>query len=134
MATVVEPYNLLQIQDRLKADTGKDFPPNGPNGLVADRIAPTTWDISDTTGTFSDAEIASAVSATVYDEDHGRDADEVWLRRQGLAQLTAIGQGSGGMTNAQQTAATRLMARVLMRIVRRKFTQPEDGHSPIDEP
>ena len=76
MAAAGQPFNLRQFHDGLLAA----FP---------DRTVPEGWglrasgaEVEDPFGVFTDAEIAGVIAGTVFDEDHGRDPDLLFLRDQ----------------------------------------------------
>ena len=126
MAIAVEPFNGQQIQDRVKADTGKDFPPGGPNGLNGSGTAtPGEIDIYDPTGTFTDGEIAAAIAAVVYDEDYGRDPDRVALMRQAYDRMIQIKDFSGNFNNAQASTAIKNIAQAVAQVIRVEYAPGE---------
>ena len=133
MAALVEwPFNLVQLQDAVKAATGLDFPGGGPDGFVASfdgEGAPeevgALWSVSDPSGTFSDQDILDAAASSVFDTDYGEDADALDLARQAFGRMVAIARHDGGFSQAQAAGALKSMAAVLARLIRIEYAPDE---------
>jgi len=83
MATATPPYNLEQIHDKILQ--------------ISPGVAPEGWglldengEISDPTGTFSNAQIQAAIDLVVFDENYGIDADVLSLRDRAVGVLDQI--------------------------------------------
>lgn len=105
MATATPPYNLEQIHDKILQ--------------ISPGVAPEGWglldeagEISDPTGTFSNAQIQAAIDLVVFDADYGIDADVLSLRDRAVGVLDQIIGGVESIDLTTQAGRDNLLLAV----------------------